>query len=457
MPATIRTRSTGKQDKHGNPIVTYQVRWREPVRDDFGVPTGKYRHRGEAFPNEEQANARKAKVDQALAEMRLDPGQARDLAAKPLGQYAVQFFEGLAGTIDAETVAKYRANYLLYVAPTLGPRPVAGIRVADVKKLRSELASTVSKRTKRPLSAGTIKHAISVLRMILDTAVENEAIATNPAAVKLPSLRRQRDFTEGKRYTRLTVEQVATVAHWIGSEQTITVTPKNRSAYVTTKPANAIYALAVLFSVATGVRASELQGLEVGDLSLSEHAGTSGLVSVRRKKRAANSWEAEPLKTENAYRDVPVDPWLADDLRDYLSRTHPCSDDPRAPLFPGRFGKAAAKQIGRDASESEDRFDWSRPIDEANVYKRFWLPALDALGYPHSRWHDLRHSAAVSTLATEHIRDVSRWLGHAKISTTMDIYAAVIKSETGGKSTPTTRPVPLPAENVVPLYRKAAN
>jgi integrase len=174
-------------------------------------------------------------------------------------------------------------------------------------------------------------------------------------------------------------------------------------------------------------------------------------VSVRRKKRAANNWQAEPLKTENAYRDVPVDPWLADDMRDYLSRTHPCSDDPRAPLFPGRFAKAAAKQLGRDASDSEDRFDWSRPIDETNVYKRFWLPALDALNYPHSRWHDLRHSAAVSTLATEHVRDVSRWLGHAKISTTMDIYAAVLKSETGGKSTPTTRPVPLSAANVIPL------
>ncbi|GLD20343.1 hypothetical protein Mkiyose1385_44420 [Mycobacterium kiyosense] len=175
MAATIRKRETGKLDKRGNPLLTYQVRWREPVRDQFGVPTGKHRHRGEAFPTEEQANARKAKVDQALAEMRLDPGEARDLAAKPLGQYASQFFDGLAGTIDADTVAKYRANYLLYVAPTLGPRPVASIRVADVKKLRSELASTTSARTKRPLSAGTIKHAVSVLRMILDTAVENEA------------------------------------------------------------------------------------------------------------------------------------------------------------------------------------------------------------------------------------------------------------------------------------------
>lgn len=433
----------------------WQVVWKEPKRDAYGVPTGEYRQRGQTFPTEAEANAHRAKVEQALADMRLDPGEARDLAAKPLGQYATEFFGGLAGTIDKATVDKYRANYLLYVAPTLGPRPVAGIRVADVKKLRSELASTTSKRTGRPLAAGTIKHAISVLRMILYTAVENEAIATNPAAVRLPSLRRQRDFAEGNRYTRLTVEQVATVAHWIASEHQTSGVRKNGRRFVSVKPANPVYALAVMFSVATGVRASELQGLEVGDLTLSHHDGTSGLVSVRRKKRAATGWTAEPLKTENAYRDIPLDPWLADDVRDYLANVHQDADNSRAPLFPGRYSKAAAKGMGRTVSDSADRFDWTRPIDEQNVYKRFWLPALDALGLPHSRWHDLRHGFSVAALAAENVRDVSRWLGHAKISTTMDIYAAVLKSETGGKASPTSRPAPLAADNVVPLQRKA--
>jgi integrase len=441
----------------------FQVKWSEPKRDAYGVPTGEYKQCGETFATEEEAKFRQSQVEAALACQRLDPGTQRDLAKATLGQYATDFFDSLAGTIDPTTAVKYRANYLLYVAPTLGHRPVASIRVADVKKLRSNLASTVSKRTGRPLSAGTIKHAISVLRMILDTAVENEALLSNPAAVKLPSLRRQRDFAEGKPYTRLTVEQVATVASWIASQHQFTVTPKNRKPYTAVKPANPVYALAVLFSVATGVRASELQGLEVGDLTLSEHPGTSGLVSVRRKKRAANSWEAEPLKTANAYRDVPIDPWLADDLQAYLLHQHQADrlpngePNPRAPLFPGRLSKAAAQQQGRKAADSADRFDWTRPIDEQNVYKRFWLPALAALGYSHSRWHDMRHGFAVVSLsgAGENVRDVSRWLGHAKISTTMDIYAQVLKTETGGKANPLPRPAALPTGNVVPLERKA--
>ena len=66
-------------------------------------------------------------------------------------------------------------------------------------------------------------------------------------------------------------------------------------------------------------------------------------------------------------------------------------------------------------------FDWTRPIDETMVYKRYWLPARAALNLPHSRWHDLRHAFAVTSLQGEHYRDVSRWLGHSKISTTLDI------------------------------------
>jgi integrase len=120
---------------------------------------------------------------------------------------------------------------------------------------------------------------------------------------------------------------------------------------------------------------------------------------------------------------------------------------PERSSVPGRYAKAAAKRIGRDATASADRFDWSRRVDEANAYKRFWLPALTALGYPHSRWHDMRHGFAVSSLDAENVRDVSRWLGHAKISTTMDIYAAVLRTETGGKASPSKRPEPLGTDN----------
>jgi integrase len=47
-------------------------------------------------------------------------------------------------------------------------------------------------------------------------------------------------------------------------------------------------------------------------------------------------------------RVVPIDAWLADDLRAYLANDHPHGDplsadsDPAAPLFPGRYGMTEA-------------------------------------------------------------------------------------------------------------------
>lgn len=45
---------------------------------------------------------------------------------------------------------------------------------------------------------------------------------------------------------------------------------------------------------------------------------------------------------------------------------------------------------------------------------------------PHIRWHDLRYSTASLLVEKNwHMKDISEWLGHENISTTMDIYAKI--------------------------------
>lgn len=425
----------------------WQVLWREPVRDEYGqAMKGRYIQRAESFADETQAHVRKQAIEDAIA-VGIDPATQRDLASRTLGAYAADFFDGLPGTgIDPETIGKYRKIYGAYIATPLGSKPVAAIRVADVKKLRSDLASQISKRTKRRLSVATIKHAMRVLRAILDTAVENEAIASNPAAVKFSSaaIKRTREHSDSRTYTRLGVADIAAAVDYIAQDK-----------------ANPVYALAILFSAYTGIRRAELQGLEIHDLTLPAIAGTSGAVRVQRNKKLEHSYVSEPLKTANAYRVIPLDSWLADDLRAYLANDHQDAANPKAPLFPGRLSRHAGKELGRNVTDSADMFDWSRPLDETMVYKRYWLPALKALELPHSRWHDLRHTFATDAIQNgENIRDVSRWLGHSKISTTLDIYAGVLAGEDTAKAAPTARPVATPRKaadpNVVPLQRRKA-
>lgn len=51
---------------------------------------------------------------------------------------------------------------------------------------------------------------------------------------------------------------------------------------------------------------------------------------------------------------------------------------------------------------------------------------LEKYDLPHIRWHNLRHScASVLLLKGWSMKDVSEWLGHADINTTMNIYAHI--------------------------------
>ncbi|MGH3644112.1 MAG: tyrosine-type recombinase/integrase, partial [Mycobacterium sp.] len=109
---------------------------------------------------------------------------------------------------------------------------------------------------------------------------------------------------------------------------------------------NEVHALAVLFAAHTGIRAAELQGLQLQDVTLSTLPATVGSIRVvRTATRKARQWtEGTPKSDASSNRVVPLAPWLADELREYLTRVHPFSAInaagnkyiPNAPLFPGR-------------------------------------------------------------------------------------------------------------------------
>jgi integrase len=254
----------------------------------------------------------------------------------------------------------------------------------------------------------------------------------------------------------------------------------------------------VLFAAFTGLRAGELAGLNVGDLMLPQIPGSAGSVSVTRTRRAVRGgWETSTPKSAKSRRVVPIDGWLADDLRAYLADHHPHGDpassgfDPSASLFPGRFGMSEPlpSHLSRDEMEPDrvmifdadarvsaktgelDRrylhadphalaircapsrsYKWSVPVNPAGLAKHYFAPALAALGLGSVRWHDLRHSFAVMSLsAGEHYMSVSKMLGHASYVTTLTVYADYITEGDGGKAAPLRRPTA--GSNVVPMRR----
>jgi len=447
--AYIRQRPTGKQDKSGTPIVSHQVVWREPVRDEFGAPTGKFKQTSETFPTERKAKAHLRKVENDLESgLGIDPSTAKAKANTPLGVYARQYLDSLVGQIDSNTIEDYRKIYRTHLMPVFGNKPVAAITTADVARFRADLlvpyqryrvkaTGTAPAPKPRLLTRNpkTVKHIVGTLKRILDVAQDDQAIPANPVI----SNRRRTTKHSGTpfKHRPLSANQIAAVVDWIARNGS-----QGRGNYV--------YAFAVLFAAHTGVRASELQGLQLRDVTLSDIPGTAGSIRITRTVMRKNQeWiYGTPKSDASTDRTIPLAPWLADELRDYLTDTHPFSKTstqgmryaPNAPLFPGRQNRLD--------------FNWAKPVHAGNLYEHYLRPACRALRLGSVRFHDLRHTFATMNLsAGEHYMQVSKWLGHSSFVLTLTTYADYINEDE--QAVPKVgRGVVLP-ENVAPLNRRA--
>jgi integrase len=275
-----------------------------------------------------------------------------------------------------------------------------------------------------------------------------------------------------KRHYPLTAEQVAQIAASVGERYPV-------------------YELFTLFAAYTGLRAEELAGLEVGDVMFRDlaYTGTRAYLNVQRaKKRKGNpsEWVTDTLKSAKSRRTVPLPPWLATRMADYLAE-HPYGNpksanyQPTAPLWPNRALGGARRRGCRAVAP----LDYAEPIDTGAYYRNLLRPALEAVGLPASRpatkaitradgslteparpaiqgvrLHDLRHTFATLQLsAGVHFMQVSKWLGHSTYTLTLDVYGDYIPEEGGvvnnlPEPTAPAKPTETP-NNVVPLRRRA--
>lgn len=387
------------------------------------------------------------KVENQLEDARgVDPSSHKAKANRPLGEYAKQYLDSLAGQVDPSTIEDYGKIYRRHIAAVFGSKPVASITTADVARFRAALLAPHPQRSfvtrgkprrkSKPTpgtglvtrSPKTVKHIVGTLKRILDVAVDDQAIPSNPVVSGRRHTTKRRTASNGKepfKHRPLASSEVAALHD-----------------YIATQRGNLVYALAVVFAAYTGVRVAELQGLQVQDITLSDIPGTVGSVRITRTKkkgravsegdeqgeRAPLVWiEGTPKSDASTDRTIPLAPWLADDMRDYMSRVHPFAGKKRighAPLFPGKRTRA-----GKAAVQVED-FDWAKPIVVDNVYHNYFQPACKALGLGSVRFYDLRHTFATLALsAGEHYMQVSKWLGHSSFVLTLTTYADYIRED----------------------------
>ncbi|BBZ29474.1 hypothetical protein MMAD_37690 [Mycolicibacterium madagascariense] len=433
---------------------TYRVRWYNPDGsrgDRSGFPTKKSAEDWAAI-HVEPKRRRGINVDTNAGKVLFRDAAAKWLASRHdlKDTTRAAYADALAPTSD-HTVKRHKRLANLRIDNTFGDYPVNAIRREDI----SDWVGAMSKAGKKP---STIRNAYFLVKQVLAQAVADGRLDTNPADyVKLPT-----DHNTGH------VRAVDDPAMFL--------TPVQVASLVAATPWP--FSVTTHLAAWSGLRAAELAGLRVGDVhvpkpSINPNAAAKpGTVRVEQTIAwTGGTATAMAPKTKGSRRTVPLTPATTAMLREYLA-VHPRRDDPTAPLFPGVHllaprptGVAATADDTGDANldpnaaarrqataladlstaEAGERLvlDWTAPYRHATFYKAVFRPAVlranrcaattgdeAAKVAPQFRWHGLRHTyASLCIAAGRPPLEVARFMGHAKVATTLGVYAHLYEDD----------------------------
>ena len=373
------------------PNGTYEYRW----TDRTGKRRRIYAKTLELLRDKEEA-IQKDKYDGIKAE-------ARYLTVNDIFDTWRQLKRGLKDN----TFQNYQYMYNLFVRPDFGKTRVSSLKKSDVKRFYNTLAD------ERGLQASTIDSVHTVLHQVLDMAVDDAYIRVNPSDNVLKELKQSHIFKTEKRRGLTKPEQELllsflkrnhTYSHWY-------------------------HIIAVM--VGTGLRVGEVTGLRWCDIDLDE-----GIIDVNHtlvyyahretEGKKGCYFNVNTPKTQAGIRQVPMLDFVKEAFimeREYQNAMEiHCEvmiDGYTDFVFVNRFGHTqhqgtlnkAIRRITRDCN------------DEV-LLKGENNPVL----LPHFSCHSLRHTFTTRMCeAGVNVKVIQDALGHADISTTLNIYADVTK------------------------------
>lgn len=266
--------------------------------------------------------------------------------------------------LKPSSVAVMESAWRLHVRPRWGEVAIGTIRHSEVQAWVSALANGTTEGT-RPKSPALVHRAYGILAAILDVAVRDRRISSNPArGVSLP-----RKVSREHRY--LTHRELNRLADACGEHGTL-----------------------ILFLGYTGLRWGEASALRVRDIDL-------------RRRRVHVVENAVFVRGEI----------VVGSPKTYKRRSVPYP----ALLAPGMAAAVAGKRP--DELVFPDRYG-QHMVTPTIRYNSWFDRALDSAGLPRMNIHDLRHTtASLAISAGANVKAVQRMLGHASAAMTLDVYA----------------------------------
>jgi integrase len=303
---------------------------------------------------------------------RLDAGRPARDAKVAVADWLAQWRTTTLAVSDR--AATTRSLYATLCIKHLEPAPFGALTLDRLKP--TDVEALVLTLRKKGLSASTIRSTYTVLRAALDTAVRDQLLATNPAAlVRRPGLERH----EAKHLPDADVTAVLQAA--TGSR----------------------YHAALVLIASTGLRRGEAAAVRWSDVDLEGGTMKVAHTMARVDGRLVIS---EP-KTARSRRTVPLSPVVVTMLKAH--RKAQLEDRLRAGNQWVETGLVFTTELGT-------------AVEPRNLLRAIEAAAKKA-GVADIGVHTLRHSAAVGWLeAGVHIKAVADLLGHSSIAITGDVY-----------------------------------
>ncbi len=303
-------------------------------------------------------------------QIQLDQGYDYHGGTISLAEYLPVWLEASKTALREKTAHQYDSIIRKHIIPGIGTIRLNDLRLARIEQFYSELIQS-------SVGVRSIRIIHSVLHRSLNKAIQYGLVVKNPAhGAALPKYR----------HAEMQVLDESQVSRFLVAAQ--------GSRY------EALYYLAIT----TGMRQGELFGLQWSDLHWN-----NGMLYVQRQSQrvAGKGWWFEEPKTKAGRRPVMVGEVTLQKLREHLERQ---------PLQKAVTGSRWQENnlifpstIGTPGDPSNLRVDFRKVLEKA--------------GLPMIRFHDLRHTAASIMLNNNiPVITVSKRLGHAKPSTTLDIY-----------------------------------
>lgn len=335
----------------------YRVRYRKP--DHSQANKRGFRTKREAELYLASVEVKKARGDY------IDAAEAR----VTIGELGDQWMTSQTH-LKPSSVAVVESAWRLHVRPSWGAKSIGAIRHSDVQQWVAGL-SMGGNAFGKPKSPALVHRCYGILAGILDVAVRDHRLASNPArGVSLP-----RKVSREHRY--LTHQQLHRLASASGEHGTL-----------------------ILLLGYTGLRWGEATALRTKDVDLDRRRLNivENAVFVRGEVIVGSP------KTHKR-RSVPFPAFLRERLEAAVEgKTY------EDLVFPGRFGEHQTTPTIRQNS-------W---FDKALLTAE--LPSMTI--------HDLRHTtASLAVSAGANVKAVQRMLGHASAAMTLDVYADLFNDD----------------------------